>query len=138
MEQRLSMVTLGVQDMDRAREFYEDGLGWKKANPDEETICFYQLNGFVLSLYDREALREEAGVPNLQEGGIAISYNVHTNEEVDALLAAAEKAGATISAPAKKQFWGGYSGYFVDPEGHVWEIAMNPYTFPDKDGNFIM
>ena len=136
MEQRLSLVTLGVADLERARRFYEDGLGWRRGN-DHEEVAFYQLGGMVLALWGRETLAEDARVPGGGEGfgGIALAYNARTCEEVDAVLAEAEAAGATILKPAEHAFWGGYSGYFADPDGHLWEVAWNPDWTLAEDGS---
>jgi len=135
MEQRLSMVTLGVADLDRARRFYEDGLGWKRAN-DQEGIVFFQLPGAVLGLWSRADLAKEAGLEDSGAGfsGMALAYNARSREEVDAVLAEAEAAGARLLKPAAEMFWGGYSGYFADPDGHPWEVAFNPFWTLDDEG----
>ncbi|MGH6900377.1 MAG: VOC family protein [Geminicoccaceae bacterium] len=136
MEQRLSLVTLGVADLERSRRFYEDGLGWRRGN-DHEEVAFYQLGAMVLALWGRDALAEDARLPGSGSGfgGIALAYNTRTREEVDAVLAEAEAAGARILKPAEDAFWGGYSGYFADPDGHPWEVAWNPgWTIMD-DGS---
>ena len=127
MEQRLSLVTLGVADLERARRFYEDGLGWRRGN-DHEEVAFYQLGGMVLALWGREALAQDARLPDAGSGfgGIALAYNTRSREEVDAVLAEAEAAGGRILKPAEDASWGGYSGYFADPDGHPWEVAWNP------------
>ena len=136
MEQRLSLVTLGVADLERARRFYEDGLGWRRGN-DHEEVVFYQLRGMVLALWGREALAQDARQPDAGDGfgGIALAYNARSREEVDAVLAQAKSAGGRIPKPAVDASWGGYSGYFADPDGHLWEIAWNPgWTIMD-DGS---
>lgn len=135
MEQRLSLVTLGVTDLRRAREFYEQGLGWQRGNEGEE-IAFYQLGGIVLALYPRAALAEDAGLPNepARFGGIALAYNTRDKAEVDRVLDQAAAAGATILKPAQEAFWGGYSGVFADPDGHPWEVAWNPHWPLTEDG----
>jgi uncharacterized protein len=135
MEQRLSLVTLGVADLERARRFYEDGLGWRRGNQHEE-VAFYQLGGMVLALWGRGALAKDTRLPDAGGfGGIALAYNARSREEVDAVLAEAAAAGATILKPAEDAFWGGYSGYFADPDGHPWEVAWNPgWTIMD-DGS---
>ena len=127
MEQRLSLVTLGVADLERSRRFYEDGLGWRRGNAHAEVV-FFQLGGMILGLFSRDGLAADAGVPSAGSGfsGIALDYNARTRAEVDAVLAEAEAAGARILKPAKDAFWGGYSGYFADPDGHLWEVAWNP------------
>ncbi len=133
MEQRLSLVTLGVADLDRSRRFYE-ALGWKRGNADA-SVVFFQIPGAALALWSRAALAEDAGVmDNGGFGGITLAYNVRTEAEVDAVLAEARAAGATILKPAAKAFWGGYTGYFADPDGHPWEVAWNPHWSLDDEG----
>ena len=136
MEQRLSMVTLGVADLARARRFYEDGLGWQRANKHDEVV-FYQAGGMVLGLFGREALAEDAQVESAGSGfrAIALAYNARDRAEVDAVLAEAEAAGGRIVKPAHDAFWGGYSGYFADPDGHLWEVAWNPDWELAPDGS---
>ena len=136
MEQRLSLVTLGVADLERARRFYEHGLGWRRGN-DHPEVVFYQLGGMVLALWGRDALAKDARLPEVGSGfgGIALAYNARTREEVDAVLAEAEAAGAKILKPAEDAVWGGDSGYFADPDGHLWEIAWNPEWTLAEDGS---
>jgi catechol 2,3-dioxygenase-like lactoylglutathione lyase family enzyme len=136
MEQRLSLVTLGVADLERSRRFYEDGLGWRRGNNHAEVV-FYQIGGAVLALWRRDALAQDAHLADAGSGfgGIALAYNARTREEVDAVLAEAEAAGAKILKPAEHAFWGGYSGYFADPDGHVWEVAWNPEWTIADDGS---
>jgi len=140
MEQRLTMVTLGVRDLARARKFYEEGLGWALGSGVEGQVAFYQLGGMLLGLYGLEALAEDAQLapPDLQPGrnfgGVTLAYNVASPEVVDATLKEAEAAGATILKPGEKVFWGGYSGYFADPDGHPWEVAHNPFWTLKEDG----
>jgi catechol 2,3-dioxygenase-like lactoylglutathione lyase family enzyme len=139
MEQRLSLVTIGVADLERARRFYENGLGWRRGNNHPEVV-FYQLGGMVLALWGRDALAQDAHLPNARSGfgGIALAYNARTREEVDAVLAEAEAAGAKILKPAEDAFWGGYSGYFADPDGHAWEVAWNPEWTLADDGSVTL
>lgn len=127
MDPRLSLVTLGVTDLDRAREFYRDGLGLPERETDG-TVAFYDLAGTWLALYPWDALAEDAGVDPDGSGfrGVALAHNVRSKEAVDDQLAEAESAGATVVKPAQDVFWGGYSGYFEDPDGHLWEVAWNP------------
>ena len=136
MEQRISVITLGVDDLARARAFYEGGLGWRSSFANDE-VAFYQLNGIVLSLYARRALaadmRRDSDAGG--SGAIALAYNVRGRDEVDAVLAAAGAGGATILAPASEAVWGGYTGYFADPDGHAWEVAWNPGWPIDADGD---
>lgn len=129
MEPRISIVTLGVADLARSVEFYRDGLGlpqWGNAN---DSIAFFALQGTWLALYPRDALAEDANVPPEGSGftGVTLAHNVGSQREVDTVLTEAEAAGATIVKPAWEAFWGGYSGYFADPDGHLWEVAWNPY-----------
>ena len=135
MEQRLSMVTLGVADLDQSRRFYEDGLGWRHSG-DHEGVVFFQLPGAILGLWSREALAGDMGLPLAGSGfgGIALAYNARSRELVDSVLAEAEAAGAAILKKAEDTFWGGYSGYFADPDGHPWEVAHNPFWTIDEDG----
>ena len=135
MEQRLSVVTLGVADLERSRRFYE-ALGWKRGNRNE-SVVFFQLNGIVLSLFSRRELAADAKLSAAGNGfgGITLAYNARTREEVDAVLAEAAAAGATILKPAEDVFWGGYSGYFADPDGHPWEVAWNPEWELTPEGN---
>ena len=135
MEQRVSVITLGVADLARSRAFYEKGLGWTVGDGAEQ-IVFFQLTGMVLALYPRDALAEDAGVPAAGSGfaGIALAHNVGSPAAVDEVLAQAERAGGRLVKPAAKALWGGYSGYFADPDGHLWEVAYNPFWTLDRDG----
>ena len=138
MEQRVSLITLGVDDLDRARRFYEDGLGWTpKAAP--EGVVFYQLPGIAFALFGRTDLAEDARHSvDGRFSGITIAINQRTEADVDAVLAQAEAAGATILKPAERVFRGGYSGYFADPDGHVWEVALNPAWTINDDGTLTI
>jgi catechol 2,3-dioxygenase-like lactoylglutathione lyase family enzyme len=137
MEPRISLITLGVADMPRARRFYE-ALGWHAAGPSGEGVTFFQLGGLILSLYGRTALAEDASLPGEGTGfgGITIAHNVRERADVDSVLDEARAAGGTILKPGEDVFWGGYSGYFADPDGHPWEIAWNP-NFPILDDGTI-
>ena len=139
MEQRLSIVTLGVADIARARGFYE-ALGWAASRSSNDQIVFFQLAGMALALYGGDDLAADARVAPGAAGAarITLAHNAHDRAEVDALLAAAERAGATILKPAEDASWGGYSGYFADPDGHAWEIAWNPHTPLKADGSFVL
>lgn len=139
MEQRASMITLGVRDLARARQFYEQGLGWERANSEEE-VAFYQIGGMILGLYGWDALAEDAQVPAEGSGfrGTSIAFNTRSKDEVDARLAEAVTAGAKLVKPAEEVFWGGYSGYFADPDGHLWEVAWNPFWTVGADGAMEM
>jgi catechol 2,3-dioxygenase-like lactoylglutathione lyase family enzyme len=134
MEQRLSLVTLGVADVEQSLRFYE-ALGWKRGN-DNPSVVFFQLPGMILALWSRTSLAEDAGLaPNERGfGGITLAYNARSKAEVDTVLAEAEHAGARILKPAKEAFWGGYTGYFADPDGHPWEVAWNPEWTITKKG----
>jgi catechol 2,3-dioxygenase-like lactoylglutathione lyase family enzyme len=137
LEQRLSLVTLGVADLDRSRRFYES-LGWRRNNRDDGVV-FFQIPGGVLALWGRHELAAETGLPDSGGfGGIALAYNTRSRAEVDSVLAEAESAGARILRPAAETFWGGYSGYFADPDGHPWEVAHNPGWRIDPDGRVVL
>ena len=129
MEPRISIITLGVFDLNRSVIFYRDGLGLPTTFKDGEGIAFFQLKGTWLALYPTEALAEDAGLPadRARFGGITLAHNVHSKEEADNVLALALAAGAQILKPAADTFWSGYSGYFSDPDGHSWEVAWNPF-----------
>ena len=134
MQPRISMVTLGVADMGRAIRFYEKGLGFPRMES-PPTVAFFTLNGTWLGLYGRDALAEDATVPAGGSGfsGVTLAHNVQTEAGVDKVLAQAVAAGATLVKPAQKVFWGGYSGYFKDPDGHLWEVAYNPFFWVGPD-----
>lgn len=130
MEQRITLVTLGVEDVARSTAFFER-LGWRRAVRGAEGVSFFQCGAVAVSLYPAAALARDAGIAasGTGSGAFAISHNTRSKEEVDAVLAAAEAAGAEIVKPAEVAFWGGYSGYFRDLDGHLWEVAWNP-DFP--------
>lgn len=127
MTPRISMVTLGVSDLSTAVRFYERLEFPRMESPPE--VAFFTLNGTWLALYGREALAEDAMVPAEGGGfpGFSLAHNVKSEAEVDAVMAQALEAGASLVKPAQKAFWGGYSGYFADPDGFLWEVAYNPY-----------
>lgn len=127
MEQRISLVTLGVRDLAASRAFYKR-LGWKESPPSGQEVAFFQCGGMVLALWGRDALAEDAQVQGPGSGfaNLSLAQNVRSKAEVDATLAEAEKAGGTILKPGTVAFWGGYTGYFADPEGFAWEVAWNP------------
>jgi hypothetical protein len=135
MEQRLSFVTLGVADLARARAFY-DALGWKASSASQPAVIFYDAGGVVVSLFARSDLAADAGLADSAPGfsGIALAHNVDSPAEVDRVLAAAVSAGGRLIKPGQKAFWGGYSGYFADPDGHLWEVAHNPFFPLDASG----
>jgi uncharacterized protein len=137
MEQRVSVVTLGVQDLQRARRFYE-ALGWKRTGQDADVV-FFQTGGLVLALWSRQSLAEDSVVSDGGGwGGVTLAHNVRSPQEVDAVLAEAKEAGAIIGREGAKTFWGGYSGVFIDPDGHPWEIAYNPGWRLNADGSVTL
>ena len=138
MEQRLSLVTLGVSDLGRARRFYE-ALGWQSGAAPDDDVVFFRAGGTVLALWGRAELAEDSGVEDGGGwGGVTLAHNVRSPEEVDAVLADAERAGATITRAAGPAFWGGYTGVFTDPEGHAWEVAHNPHWTFAADGSVVL
>jgi catechol 2,3-dioxygenase-like lactoylglutathione lyase family enzyme len=135
VQQRVSLVTLGVADVERARAFYE-ALGWRAARTDTDDVVFFQAGGLVLALWDRGALAADAGVPDAGGfGGIALAHNVGSPDEVEGILKEARAAGARVTRPGGATFWGGYSGAFTDPDGHPWEVAHNPFWTLEEDGS---
>jgi uncharacterized protein len=141
MEQRISVITLGVADPVRSRTFYEGGLGWKASPRSEGDLVVYQSGGCVLALYPRSLLADDANVPDDDRTtfrGMTLAHNVRTREEIEAVLNAAEQAGGTIVKPAQQVFWGGYAGYFADPDGHLWEVCHNPFWELADDGSLIL
>ncbi|TMJ94002.1 MAG: VOC family protein [Actinobacteria bacterium] len=135
MEQRLSLVTLGVSDLPRARSFYE-ALGWKTGAEPDDDVVFFQSGGMILALWGRDNLAEDSGVEDSGGwGGVTLAHNVDSPAQVDAVMAEAERAGATIARRGGETFWGGYSGVFVDPDGHPWEVAHNPHWTLAGDGS---
>ena len=135
MEQRISLVTLGVADLERALRFYE-ALGWTNGMPAGADVAFFQAGGLVLALWERAKLAEDSGVPAGEGfGGVVLAHNVRSPGEVDAVLTEAERAGATITRAGGETFWGGYSGVFLDPDGHPWEVAHNPGWTLHEDGS---
>jgi catechol 2,3-dioxygenase-like lactoylglutathione lyase family enzyme len=135
MEQRLTVVTLGVSDLARARAFYE-ALGWTTGAEPDDDVVFFQSGGMVVALWGRSQLAEDSGVTEGEGwGGITLAHNVRSPADVDAVLAEAERAGATITRPGGETFWGGYSGVFLDPDGYPWEVAHNPHWTLEEDGS---
>ncbi len=134
MEQRVSVVTLGVEDLDRARAFYE-ALGWASPSTPEDGVVFFPSGGMVLALWSRTLLAEDSAVTDPGGwGGVTLAHNVASPAAVDAVLNQAEAAGATIGRRGASTFWGGYSGVFLDPDGHPWEVAHNPFWQMDEAG----
>jgi uncharacterized protein len=135
VEQRVSVVTLGVRDLERARAFYE-ALGCSTGAEPGDDVVFFQAGGMVIALWGRAQLAEDSGAEDARGwGGVTLAHNVASPAEVDSVLAEAEAAGATIPRPGGETFWGGYSGVFVDPEGHPWEVAHNPHWTLAPDGS---
>jgi catechol 2,3-dioxygenase-like lactoylglutathione lyase family enzyme len=138
MEQRISLVTLGVADLAAARRFYE-ALGWRTRAAPGDDVVFFQTGGLVLALWGRAALAEDTGVANSGGwGGITLAHNVRSPAEVDTVLAEAAAAGGTLLRKGAPTFWGGYSGVFADPDGHAWEIAHNPHWLLAADGSVTL
>jgi catechol 2,3-dioxygenase-like lactoylglutathione lyase family enzyme len=137
MRQKLTLITLGVEDIRRATDFYEKGLGWKRSAASMDDMILFPLGGIVLGLYPRKLLAEDAGVDDNSSGfsGITLSYNAKSEKEVEEVLDKVEKLGASIVKSAQKVFWGGYHGYFKDPDGHLIEVAFNPYWEMDENDN---
>jgi uncharacterized protein len=134
MDQRISMVTLGVADQARARRFYVDGLGWQPVFEDGD-VAFYQLNGMAFGTWRRDHLVAEANLPpEATVGAVTVSHNVRTRAEVEPILARAAAAGGRVLTPAFETDWGGYVGYVADPDGHAWEVAWNPHWTIAPDG----
>jgi uncharacterized protein len=134
MEQRLSLITLGVRDLARARAFYE-ALGWRAGAAPADDVVFFQLSGMIVALWSRDSLAEDSGVEDAGGwGGVTLAYNVRTPAEADAVIEEARRAGGRIAREPGTTFWGGYSGVFVDPDGHPWEVAHNPHWTVDADG----
>ncbi len=134
MEQRLSLITLGVSDLSRARAFYE-ALGWHTNAGDDDDVVFFQANRMVVALWSRARLAEDSGVEdNGGWGGITLAYNTRSPAEVDTVIEEARSAGGAIMREPAETFWGGYSGVFCDPDGHPWEVAHNPRWEIGDDG----
>jgi len=135
MEQRVSLVTLGVADLARARAFYQ-ALGWKTDSDPEQGVVFFQAGGMIVGLWDRSELAKDSVAEDAGGwGGITLAHNVRSPADVDAVLAEALAAGAGIRRPGAATFWGGYSGVFADPDGHAWEVAHNPGWRLADDGS---
>lgn len=139
MEQRLSLIALGVSDLARSKAFYENVVGWQAA-PSPPEIVFFDLNGVIFSLFPDDELAKDYGgeAKTGRYKGFALAYNVRSIEEVNALFEQLKANGADIVKEPDKVFWGGYSGYFSDPDGHKWEIAFNPYWTILEDGRIVM
>lgn len=139
LERRISLITLGVSDVARSTEFYQR-LGWSKSSASNDNVTFIQLKGIVLGLFSRQSLAEDARVENTPGGfsGITLAYNVASEIGVDAVVKFAVSCGATVVKAPEKVFWGGYSAYVADPDGHRWEIAHNPFFPFDEHGHLVL
>ena len=135
MEQRVSLITLGVRDLARARAFYQ-AIGWRTNAAPDDDVAFFQTGGMIVALWGRDQLAEDTGVEDGGGwGGVTLAYNVRAPDEVDAVIAEAERAGARIARAPGETFYGGYSGIFVDLDGHPWEVAHNPHWTIAEDGS---
>ncbi|MBB6610396.1 VOC family protein [Pontibacter sp. Tf4] len=137
MEQRITLITLGVKNLQRSRDFYINTFGWKPLETSTESIVFFQLNGIQLALFPQESLADDAGVPADGSGfrGFSLAHNVRSEKEVDELVALLEAKGVRVLKHPEKVFWGGYSSYIADPDDNLWEIAYNPFMPLDASGN---
>jgi uncharacterized protein len=138
VQQRVSLITLGVADLVRSRAFYE-ALAWRTGAGPDDDVVFFQAGGSILALWDRARLAADSGVEDAGGwGGVTLAHNVGSPAEVDAVLGEAARAGARIARPGAEAFWGGYSGVFVDPDGHPWEVAHNPHWTLSEDGTVTL
>lgn len=139
LERRISIVTLGVADVATSTAFYER-LGWKRSSASQEGVTFIQMKGTVLALFGREALAKDAEVADTAPGfsGVTLAHNVSSATGVDAVIKFAVSCGARLVKPPEKVSWGGYSGYFADPDGHLWEVAHNPFFPIDEQGHVVL
>ena len=138
MEQRLSLITLGVSDLGRARRFYE-ALGWKSGAAPDDDVVFFQAGGMIVALWGRDQLAEDSAVDvGSGWGGITLAFNTRSPQEVDDVIQEARGAGATIGREPGETFWGGYSAVFIDPDGYPWEVAHNPHWTVEKDGSVTL
>jgi uncharacterized protein len=138
MEQRLSLITLGISDLDQARKFYE-ALGWRTGAEEGDDVVFFQAGGMVFALWDRAKLAEDSAVKEGSGwGGVTLAYNTRSEKEVDEVIEEARAAGATIGREPGETFWGGYSGVFIDPDGYPWEVAHHPHWTIEEDGSLTI
>jgi catechol 2,3-dioxygenase-like lactoylglutathione lyase family enzyme len=139
MDQRVTIITLGVADLKISSDFYEQKFGWQRLKSSNDDIVFFKLNGLILSLYSREKLAEDATIPADGHGfpGFTLAYNVRRQEEVDELISDLEQKGVRIVKRPQKVFWGGYSSYISDPDNYLWEIAHNPFLNLDQEGQVV-
>jgi uncharacterized protein len=140
MRQKINLITLGVDDFERSLNFYEKGLGWKKSEKSMDDLALFPLGGIALALYPRQELADDVTISYQPTNfsGLTLSYNAKSEKEVDDVLNEVKKLGATIIKPAQKVFWGGYSGYFKDLDGHMIEVAYNPFWKLDENENLIL
>jgi uncharacterized protein len=140
MRQKLNLITLGVDDFERSVNFYEKGLGWKRSEKSMDGLALFPLGGITLALYSRQELADDATLTYrpIEFAGLTLSYNAKSEKEVDDVLKEVQALGAIIIKPAQKVFWGGYSGYFKDLDGHVIEVAYNPFWELDESDNLIL
>lgn len=133
MEQRLSFITLGVDNLKKSADFYESKFGWTRSKMSNDAIIFFELNGFLLSIYERNKLAEDAAVDSSGNGfkGFTLSYLTRSEQEVNDLTESLSKKGVRILKEPQKVFWGGYHCYVADPDGNLWEIVYNPYSVPE-------
>lgn len=139
MEPRITLITLGVANVAEARAFYER-LGFVASPASQDQVAFFDAGGVVLGLFEREALAHDANIADSKPAfsGVALAHNCASEQAVERALADAQRAGAEILKPAQKVFWGGYSGYFADPDGHIWEVAFNPFWPLDGKGKVVL
>ena len=138
MEPRVSLITLGVADLERARRFYE-ALGWRSSSRPEDGVVFFQSGSMVFALWSREELERDSGVVDAGGwGGVTLACNVRSTGEVDAFIELARTAGAMIARAGAETAWGGYSGVFIDPDGHPWEVAHNPFWTITDEGDVVL
>jgi uncharacterized protein len=139
MEQRLSMITLGVSDLKISVDFYTNKFGWELLDSSNENIAFFQLNGIQLALFDRHELAKDATIDSAGTGfkSFSLAYNARSEKEVDEIIAILKNKGVKILKIPQKVFWGGYSSYISDPDNNIWEIAYNPFLSFDNLGNII-
>lgn len=137
MRQKLNLITLGVNDFEKSLNFYEKGLGWGKSDKSMDDLALFPLGGITLALYPRQGLADDATLKNqsAEFSGLTLSYNAKSEKEVDEVFKQVAELGATIIKPAQKVFWGGYSGYFKDLDGHLFEVAFNPFWELDENDN---
>lgn len=140
MRQKLNLITLGVDDFQKSLDFYEKGLGWKKSDKSMDGLALFPLGGITLALHPRHELADDTTLPYQPTtfSGLTISYNAKSEQEVDGILKKIKTLGGTIIKPAQKVFWGGYSGYFKDLDGHLFEVAYNPFWELDENDNLVL